>query len=77
MGDSEDPVERFVHQTPVPAESDPVARVPDSSSTHRRRGWLLRFLFEKRPSPYSSISPRRADGTRTKLFFFNGSGRGR
>jgi hypothetical protein len=38
---------------------------------------LRHFLFEKSPSPYSSISPRKADGTRTKIFFFNGNGRGR
>jgi hypothetical protein len=35
------------------------------------------FLFEKKPSDYSSIAPRAADGTRTKLFVFNGNGRGR
>jgi hypothetical protein len=38
---------------------------------------LYHFMFEKNPSSYSSISPRRADGSRTKIFFFNGSGRGR
>jgi len=34
-------------------------------------------MFEKEPSPYSSIAPRSSDGTRTKIFFFNGNGRGR
>ena len=77
MSEAEDPVERFVHQAPVPADSDAGASVPRHAPTRSRRGWLTRFLFEKRPSPYSSIAPRRADGTRTKLFFFNGSGRGR
>jgi len=45
-----------------------------------RGGWWSRihhFLFEKKPSLYSSIAPRRADGTRSKIFFFNGNGRGR
>ena len=77
MSDSEDPVERFLHQDPARLESDPVAREPRGALARRRRGWLIRFLFEKRPSPYSSIAPRRADGTRTKPFFFSGSGRGR
>ena len=38
---------------------------------------LRRFLFEKSTSHYSSISPRLPNGTRTKLFPFNGSGKGR
>ncbi|HEY1762012.1 MAG TPA: hypothetical protein VGG17_05410 [Acidimicrobiales bacterium] len=35
------------------------------------------FMFQKKPSQYSSISPRKPDGSRTKIFFFNGNGRGR
>ncbi|MGC8499249.1 MAG: hypothetical protein ACP5OV_07140 [Acidimicrobiales bacterium] len=77
MSDGEGPVERFLHQDPAPLASDPVARAPRGARARRRRGWLTHFLFDKRPSPYSSIAPRRADGTRTKPFFFNGSGRGR
>jgi len=38
---------------------------------------LYHFLFEANPSQYSSIAPRKADGTRTKILFFNGNGRGR
>jgi hypothetical protein len=34
-------------------------------------------MFEKDPSEYSSIAPRSPDGTRSKIFFFNGNGRGR
>jgi hypothetical protein len=44
----------------------------------RRTGKLLRrFLFEKPASQYSSISPRTPNGSRTKIFPFNGSGKGR
>ena len=44
----------------------------------KRAGTLLRrFLFEKRASQYSSISPRTLNGRRTKIFPFNGSGKGR
>jgi hypothetical protein len=38
---------------------------------------LRRFLFEKPASQYSSISPRTPNGGRTKIFPFNGSGKGR
>ncbi len=77
MSDAEDLVERFIHQDPASPDSDPVLGATDHAPARPRRGWLTRFLFEKRASPYSSIAPRRADGTRTKPFFFNGSGRGR
>ena len=49
-------------------------------ATRASRSWWSRinhFLFEKEPSQYSSIAPRRADGTRSKIFFFNGNGKGR
>jgi len=41
-----------------------------------RRSWLgfQRCMFDKKRSDYSSIAPRRADGTRSKTFFFNGNG---
>ncbi|HEY1824604.1 MAG TPA: hypothetical protein VGG21_01410 [Acidimicrobiales bacterium] len=56
-------------------EDAPEPDVPIPPLSFRRR--LHRFLYEKQPSEYSSIAPRRADGTRTKIFFFNGNGRGR
>ncbi len=43
----------------------------------RGRTGLRHFLFEKSPSGYSSIAPRLPDGRRSKIFFFNGNGRGR
>lgn len=82
MGEKSDselgPVERFLAQPPEHGvgdrdeESAPVVRV-------HRTLWqsVMHFLFEKEPSRYSSIAPRKADGTRTKLFFFNGNGRSR
>jgi hypothetical protein len=75
-----DPVSGFLAQ-PAPHYDEDVAR---ESSDRALAGskvsvWrrLNHFLFEKSPSPYSSIAPRRTDGTRTKIFFFNGNGRGR
>jgi hypothetical protein len=52
---------------------DEVARSARMSVMQRFR----HFMFEKSPSSYSSISPRGANGSRTKIFFFNGNGRGR
>ena len=43
----------------------------------RLQNHFIHFVFEKKPSQYSSISPRPADGKRTKIFFYNGNGRGR
>jgi hypothetical protein len=50
----------------------------DSSAVHVSLGQRLhRFMIEKKPSQYSSIWPRKPDGSRTKIFFFNGNGKGR
>jgi hypothetical protein len=49
----------------------------DAASRVSLRRRLHRFMFEKKPSQYSSISPRKPDGSRTKIFFFNGNGKGR
>lgn len=85
MGDRSDDnfvdasIEAFLSQ---PAERvDEVAEVADHvdvgvvPTSWRRR--MAHFFFEKKPSQYSSISPRTPDGRRTKPFFFNGNGRGR
>jgi hypothetical protein len=60
--------------TPETSHADDESAGVERMSLRRR---LHRFWFEKQPSPYSSISPRRPDGSRTKIFFFNGSGKGR
>jgi len=79
----DDAVGNFLSQPAAHYEEDedqPVVAgdrpAPDLSVKGLRRRFV-RFMFEKKPSPYSSIAPRRADGTRTKIFPFNGSGRGR
>jgi len=66
------------------AEEDPdeVASAPPVATNveHglRRWWWTLTHLMDDWPSGgFSSISPRRPDGTRTKPFFFNGNGMGR
>ena len=79
----DDAVGTFLSQPATHYEEDEVRPVvgsdrpaPDLSAKGVRRRFV-RFMFEKKPSPYSSIAPRRADGTRTKIFPFNGGGRGR
>ena len=79
------PVDFFLAQPAYHTDEDSVEPVvsptPDVGvagtpwSRWRRR--LTHFMFEKEPSKYSSIAPRTPDGRRTKIFFFNGSGRGR
>ncbi len=75
----EEILERFLAQPPEHGFNDDEPAVAPQSAQPRGSWWarLNRFLFEKEPSPYSSISPRKPDGTRTKIFFFNGNGRGR
>jgi hypothetical protein len=79
-GTDRDPVDAFLAQPTRHYDEDAESQSdigedvgPKLSFTQR----LRHFLFEKSPSPYSSIAPRKADGTRTKIFFFNGNGRGR
>jgi hypothetical protein len=84
-----DPIEVFLSQPaevadedrPEPRSTDAMAmdRPPESNVGLWRRfaHRLTHFMFEKEPSKYSSIAPRRADGTRSKIFWFNGNGRGR
>jgi hypothetical protein len=79
MPEPDDPIKAFLSQ---PAEQvvgdDDEVLVQAEPMLHRSFGQRLNhFLFEKKPSGYSSISPRNADRTRTRLFFFNGNGRGR
>ncbi len=76
MSDAADALERFLRQPPEHGFDDveePATPAPPLS----RRERLHRFFFDKQPGAYSSIAPRRSDGTRTKIFFFNGNGRGR
>jgi hypothetical protein len=79
------PVEAFLAQ-PVYHASEDSARellartqnyVVVGSFWHRFRHRFTHFMFEKEPGQYSSISPRTSDGKRTKIFVFNGNGRGR
>ena len=73
------PLDRFLAQPAWHStDSEPVAMPDPAHRPHRNLGQaLIHFLFEKKPSGYSSIAPRRADGTRVGAFFFNGGGRGR
>jgi len=81
----ESEVDRFLSQPASHADEDTVdnagSSTPDVQAVgtmrSRTRRWLTHFMFEKEPSQYSSIAPRTPDGRRTKIFFFNGSGRGR
>ncbi len=78
MPEQDDPINRFLSQPPEEGVGDhEEAERPRSAPHCGFWGSLNHFLFEKKRSDYSSISPRRADGTRTKPFFFNGNGRGR
>ena len=61
----------------VEAVVDQVEKVPAPHPKKSLRRRFIQFMFEKKPSKYSSISPRNPDGTRSKIFFFNGNGRGR
>lgn len=84
---SESSVEAFLAQPAYHADEDAAQLAPvqdeltlaRSPVRGRRRFKQLfnHFMFEKRPSQYSSISPRLPDGTRSKIFPFNGNGRGR
>jgi hypothetical protein len=38
---------------------------------------VAHLLDDRQPDGYSSVAPRRPDGSRTKIFFFNGNGRSR
>ena len=80
----ESPIEAFLEQPAYHADEDAVDDAQPSKTTtpaaQPRRGfrrWFSHFMFDKEPSQYSSIAPRTADGKRTKIFFFNGNGRGR
>jgi hypothetical protein len=79
------PVEAFLAQPAYHASEDsarePLAPkqnyVVVGSFWQRFRHRFTHFMFEKEPGQSSSISPRTSDGKRTKIFFFNGNGRGR
>jgi hypothetical protein len=85
----ESPVDSFLSQTAYSVDEDvdevivepDLARAPGlprGLNVRKRFGhWFTHFMFEKEPSQYSSIAPRKADGTRSKIFFINGNGRGR
>jgi len=82
--DHESPVEAFLEQPAYHADEDTVEPQqvstpikPTGSPWQRLRRRFSHFMYEKEPSQYSSIAPRTPDGKRTKIFFFNGNGRGR
>ena len=80
MADEPDEIlKRFLAQPPEHGFNDDPPEVQPQGIGPRGSWWsrLNRFLFEKKPSQYSSIAPRRADGSRTSIFPFNGNGRGR
>lgn len=74
---SDDAVDRFLAMPSEHGVSDEVEVTPALADTRTPWQKLNHFLFEKQPSEYSSIAPRGADGKHSKLFFFNGNGRGR
>ena len=69
----------------APHDRDVSSRPPDQAEPDvapvkwwTRAGWSIDRLFaDREPSKGSSIAPRRPDGTRTKIFWFNGNGKGR
>lgn len=69
-------MEHYVRREPIPYESEPV---PDPRRWFQRMTFrdLLRglrgLLHDRNPSPYSSVSPRRMDGSYTRIFPFNSS----
>lgn len=77
----DDTVGRFLAMPPEHGVSDEVEAEDEVTypPTDNRTFWqkLNHFLFEKKPSEYSSIAPRGPDGKRYGPFFFNGNGRGR
>lgn len=77
--ESDDPVDRFIAQ-PASHFAEDEDRPVEHGARARPSSWWSRFthfLFEKEPSPYSSIAPRTMDGRRTRIFFFTGNGKGR
>lgn len=51
---------------------------PKKLGFFRRLGYASAHLSDDRQtSGYSSVAPRRPDGSHSKIFFFNGNGRGR
>ena len=76
-------LDAFLSQAPqVFPEDDELLGASPSEAAHtvprqglRRR--MVGFLFEKKPSRVSSLVPRTMSGTRTRVFPFNGNGRGR
>lgn len=77
--DAQAALDRFLAQPPEHGFDDELVKLRTTYHTSRRtlRQFIVHFLFEKEAGASSSISPRRADGSRTKPFFFNGNGRGR
>lgn len=72
-------VEVFLHQALLVADDDREPAASDTPAPQVPVGWrraFSNFMFNKKPSDYSWMAPRDADGRRTKIFFFNGNGRG-
>jgi hypothetical protein len=59
-----------------PADAPTASSSDPKRSLIRRLGHRLAHLLDDRkPSDYSSISPRLPDGSHTKIFPFNGNGK--
>jgi hypothetical protein len=75
------PLETFLHQPALHADEDdspsPTGEVVLNSAHVGFWRAINNFMFNKRPSEYSSLAPRGAEGRRSRIFFFNGNGRGR
>ena len=74
-------LETFLHQSAPHADDDdspsPTGEVVFNSAHVGFWRVINNFMFNQRPSEYSSLAPRGAEGRRSKIFFFNGNGRGR
>ena len=69
----------------APDDRDVSNRAPDQAEPDvapvkwwTRVGWFIdRVVADREPGKGSSIAPRRPDGTRTTIFWFNGNSKGR
>jgi hypothetical protein len=77
--EDDDPLARFLAQAPEHGFDDNSTEWPPRPEVTPATWWtrLQQFLFEKKPGEYSSIAPRRSDGSRVGIFPFNGNGRSR
>jgi len=72
---SDDHVGHYVR--PVDEAEAPAPAVRPWTRRERITAFLQGLLGDRQGDTYTSLAPRRPDGTRTKLFFFNGNGQSR